>query len=178
MRTELPARKPVFNAHKFGLYQQVYVAKKEYQDVGEFQCEVCIGKGHVELHTKDRIGQITLRKAECWYCGGEGKRSERDYCWKVIGPGRISNYSANIFEDGKGTLYHYLTYRVVFPEFYGRENGDLLTEHPRDFLIFATEEEAIADCDRRNVLLFAGQPDEPETDEPKTDEPKGENHGT
>lgn len=152
------AASPNANAHKFGLYETVWVVARELEAYNEFECEVCV-KGKLELRTKDRSGNVVAKAVDCWYCKGTGKRQETDWLWKATGPGIVRGYSADVFLDGKGGFYEYVKYHVVLDVVSNEDGkeGELVRLNPREMEIFPTESLAEQAADRLNALIREGK---------------------
>lgn len=159
-----PDSEPILDAHRFGLNEIVWLVDKEQVEIASFECEVCQGKGHVLLKTKDRTGQETTRQEECWYCSGSKVRHEHDHRWQVLGPCKVINYEVSMWDQEDGSFIFYDSYHFIQPESAGRdEHGSLKTPYCRDTrCIFKDEAAALIECDRRNRLHMDGKKDEEE----------------
>lgn len=164
---------PPNNFHQFSAFDMVYGISRETERVDSFPCEVCNKTGKLTLKTRDLDGTLKDEIVDCWYCSGSGVRSETHSLWRVIGRCQVVNYEVSIFPnrhlpDTKGQPTHaYVRYRVLCPHGYrsyhvrdeNMQPDELEEMSLKEGEIFASEEKALAEANRRNDLLRRGEKD-------------------
>lgn len=161
--------KPIKTAHKFGVFDLVWVVVHEHRIEEEFPCEVCGETGSVKLKTRNQEGQIVERAENCWYCQGSKKRCHYRHEWKALGPCQVFNYQVSGYPKLPGQdvysndpdavgddkdYYLYIKYHVYTPPGYGdKKDGELDSLYPDEKEMFETEAEAKAEAERLNAEI-------------------------
>lgn len=133
---------------KFDLGQTVYAIHRRYETISR-ECTVCQGKGTLALVIGGRVG-CTQRFASTERCDSGRVHVAKTWPWSVYRSGTVGSIRFELYdrESGHDDKRQYMLHET------GVGSGSLYDEAE----LFASREEATAECFARNALLPEPEP--------------------